>query len=272
MFSVPKPRPTSPATPGLLDNANRPPRRIGAGRRVRGHSPGRRPRRRAQQGGDEQSLKDGPRGPTPRIDGLLGQCSRRIGSSRSGTPGPTATTARAKQALGRCRPGHIINRRRRGFPGQWTCDDMEAARLQANELARPNLDNRRGTGEMSEHTVHFKTCISACNYLREMGRQIERSHGSTGDWRILFEDGLRVRRPFSYGNEGSQVVGWTVPDSRRQVRTRAVGDRYRSVDGRGVLRNGLRVGVFHVYSKRNWFPQIIGRFLRHFDRYRPQAN
>jgi len=27
--------------------------------------------------------------------------------------------------------------RRRGFPGQWTCDDMEAARLQANELARP---------------------------------------------------------------------------------------------------------------------------------------
>jgi len=26
---------------------------------------------------------------------------------------------------------------RRGFAGQWTCDDMEAARLQANELARP---------------------------------------------------------------------------------------------------------------------------------------
>jgi transposase len=26
---------------------------------------------------------------------------------------------------------------RRGFPGRWTCDDMEAARLQANELARP---------------------------------------------------------------------------------------------------------------------------------------
>jgi len=26
---------------------------------------------------------------------------------------------------------------RRGFPGQWTCDDREAARLQANELARP---------------------------------------------------------------------------------------------------------------------------------------
>lgn len=26
---------------------------------------------------------------------------------------------------------------RRGFPGEWTCDDMEEARLQANELARP---------------------------------------------------------------------------------------------------------------------------------------
>lgn len=26
---------------------------------------------------------------------------------------------------------------RRGFPGQWTCEDMEAARLQANETARP---------------------------------------------------------------------------------------------------------------------------------------
>jgi transposase InsO family protein len=27
--------------------------------------------------------------------------------------------------------------RRRGYPGEWTCDDVEAARLQANQTARP---------------------------------------------------------------------------------------------------------------------------------------
>jgi hypothetical protein len=44
---------------------------------------------------------------------------------------------------------------------------------------------------MNGPAIHFKTCISAYNCLREMACRIEQSQGSTTDWRILFVDGLR---------------------------------------------------------------------------------
>jgi hypothetical protein len=45
--------------------------------------------------------------------------------------------------------------------------------------------------EMNNPDAQFKTCTSAYNCLREMACRIEQADGSGGDWRILFEDGLR---------------------------------------------------------------------------------
>ena len=39
--------------------------------------------------------------------------------------------------------------------------------------------------------IHFKTCTSAYNCLRDAARQIEAALGNDGNWRIVFEDGLR---------------------------------------------------------------------------------
>jgi len=44
---------------------------------------------------------------------------------------------------------------------------------------------------MNNQDIHFKTCMSAYNCLRAMARHIEQTHGNVGDWRILFEGGLR---------------------------------------------------------------------------------
>jgi hypothetical protein len=44
---------------------------------------------------------------------------------------------------------------------------------------------------MSDPDIHFKTCTSAYNCLRDMASLIEGAHGDTGGWRILFVDGLR---------------------------------------------------------------------------------
>src|SRR5262249_49055184 len=62
---------------------------------------------------------------------------------------------------------------RRGFPGQWTCDDMEAARLQANELARPW--GLTGMWEMKPSvTVHDTLTKGSCVPVAER-------HGSSSD-------------------------------------------------------------------------------------------
>jgi hypothetical protein len=75
---------------------------------------------------------------------------------------------------------------RRGFPGEWTCDDLEGARLQANELARPwglrgptplEVWQSRKRVSDNDRTV-FSRSVRACAQEQEerSGGEQEQSH------------------------------------------------------------------------------------------------
>jgi hypothetical protein len=78
--------------------------------------------------------------------------------------------------------------------------------------------------------IHFKTCTSAYNCLRDMARQVEAALGNPGNWRIVFEDGLRgfaaristltaslqlLDKPFEVPAAGLSPEQWAIDTDQR---------------------------------------------------------
>lgn len=78
--------------------------------------------------------------------------------------------------------------------------------------------------------IHFKTCTSAYNCLRDMARQVEAAMGNAGNWRIVFEDGLRgfaaristltaslqlLDKPFEVPAAGLSPEQWAIDTDQR---------------------------------------------------------
>ena len=61
---------------------------------------------------------------------------------------------------------------RRGFAGQWTCDDLEEARLQANELARPR--GHRGSTPAEAWEARKRITREERRELAKLARACER--------------------------------------------------------------------------------------------------
>lgn len=59
---------------------------------------------------------------------------------------------------------------RRGYPGEWTCDDIEGARLQANETARP-WGMHRETPQEAWHQRQAISCLERMTFARAVTQQ-----------------------------------------------------------------------------------------------------
>lgn len=83
---------------------------------------------------------------------------------------------------------------------------------------------------MNSPEIHFRTCISAYNCLREMCRIIGQTFGAQDGWRIMFGDGIRgfaarlttvmeshrlLDEPFSVPLETFSPEQWAVESDRR---------------------------------------------------------
>jgi hypothetical protein len=81
---------------------------------------------------------------------------------------------------------------RRGFPGHGTCDDLEAARLQANELARPwgHLGPSPVEAWRSRKRISAKERKRFARMVRTCLRQLEIERRPVADQRALQREAI----------------------------------------------------------------------------------